>query len=350
MSVVTIPVQAMTARVYSRLSARAVWSRRLAFFAAQVAILAVLLHRFGWIGTPVGVNLLVLAVGTAITSLLLALAAAAQIWQQGIGGMGRAAAGAAIAMTVLAGPAIYLPDLLFRPQLNDIVTDADNVPQYSALALARLAAGAESVYPRERFSGPQYDAYPHIRPMVLERSAVQTFDLVKEAAERLNWKVVRFTPPTASEPGYIEAVAHTLVMAFADDVAIRVNPGTREAQIDVRSASRYGKHDFGANAKRITRLFDEIRFGLEKGEKEALELALARRAAAERERVRKARAEREKLKAEEEKRLTRLREELDRQQQGPAQSETPGEPEPRARQRLQGWDLDASTFWRRFGE
>jgi hypothetical protein len=48
-------------------------------------------------------------------------------------------------------------------------------------------------------------------------------------------------------------------MGFRDDVVVRVTAlrdGT--SRVDVRSASRYGSHDFGANARRVTALLADI--------------------------------------------------------------------------------------------
>ncbi len=39
---------------------------------------------------------------------------------------------------------------------------------------------------------------------------------------------------------------------------VRVRATTDGARIDVRSASRYGRHDFGTNAKRVRNLIDDI--------------------------------------------------------------------------------------------
>jgi RNA processing factor Prp31 len=39
---------------------------------------------------------------------------------------------------------------------------------------------------------------------------------------------------------------------------LRVRPDSDGARIDVRSASRYGRHDFGTNAARIKSLLEDI--------------------------------------------------------------------------------------------
>jgi uncharacterized protein (DUF1499 family) len=52
--------------------------------------------------------------------------------------------------------------------------------------------------------------------------------------------------------GTIEAVATTRLFGFQDDIAIRVRPdGAGASRVDVRSKSRDGQGDLGANAARI---------------------------------------------------------------------------------------------------
>ena len=48
------------------------------------------------------------------------------------------------------------------------------------------------------------------------------------------------------------------MMGFTDDVVIQVKGDDAHAIIDVRSVSRYGMHDLGANAARIRKLFEEV--------------------------------------------------------------------------------------------
>jgi uncharacterized protein (DUF1499 family) len=65
-------------------------------------------------------------------------------------------------------------------------------------------------------------------------------------------------PGGRSGQGRIEAVAETRLMRFQDDVTIRIRPSGAGTRIDIRSASRIGRHDFGANAARIRRFVTEI--------------------------------------------------------------------------------------------
>jgi hypothetical protein len=47
-------------------------------------------------------------------------------------------------------------------------------------------------------------------------------------------------------------------MGFRDDVVIRVSPLGQGSRIDLRSASRYGTADLGANATRLRALLEDI--------------------------------------------------------------------------------------------
>ena len=76
--------------------------------------------------------------------------------------------------------------------------------------------------------------------------------------EKRKWQVVDEMPPAGGRDGMIEAVARTLIMGFPDDVVIRVSAAGNGARVDVRSASRYGFNDFGANARRVAALLEDI--------------------------------------------------------------------------------------------
>jgi hypothetical protein len=57
---------------------------------------------------------------------------------------------------------------------------------------------------------------------------------------------------------YIEAVARSLVMGFADDVVVRIVEEEQGALVDMRSSSRWGVHDLGANATRIVSFLGDL--------------------------------------------------------------------------------------------
>src|SRR6202030_4829278 len=63
---------------------------------------------------------------------------------------------------------------------------------------------------------------------------------------------------TGQREGLMEAIARTPILGFRDDVAVRVRATHEGARIDVRSASRYGRHDLGANAARVRALIEDV--------------------------------------------------------------------------------------------
>lgn len=48
------------------------------------------------------------------------------------------------------------------------------------------------------------------------------------------------------------------MLGFKDDIVIRITPEERSARVDIRSLSRVGKSDVGANAKRIRRFLARL--------------------------------------------------------------------------------------------
>jgi len=58
--------------------------------------------------------------------------------------------------------------------------------------------------------------------------------------------------------GRLEAYDVTSIFGFVDDVVVRVRPAEGGSVVDVRSRSRDGKGDVGANAARIRAFRAEI--------------------------------------------------------------------------------------------
>lgn len=248
------------------------WARRMALFFVQLLILTVLLHRFGSLATPAALNLLTVSIGGLVLAIIVALVGIVRIWFGGQIGAGAAFAAIAIALIGLALPLYYFSQFFLLPRLNDVETTPRQPMQFSQLAAQRPADANRIVEPDLAAAEIQEKAYPDLRPMELERSATETFDIVHEAVKRIGWTIVLNEPP-GEQPGRIEATDRTMIMGFTDDALIRVTGDDTRAFIDVRSVSRYGMHDLGANADRIRSLFAEVKAALEKGEKTGLEQA-----------------------------------------------------------------------------
>ena len=124
---------------------------------------------------------------------------------------------------------------------------------------ARLRPRGRSDYPGQATAELQRKAYPDVAPLQLTVPAKLAYDTALAVATKRKWLLVDTRAPAPGRAGAIEAVARTPIMGFRDDVAIRVSAqGGDGSRIDVRSASRYGFHDFGGNASRIRALLEEI--------------------------------------------------------------------------------------------
>lgn len=104
----------------------------------------------------------------------------------------------------------------------------------------------------------QAEAYAYVRPILVQTSPAQAFDAVEAAVRKTGWQVVHVDRAA----GQIEATATTQWFGFKDDVAVRVTPQGEGARIDMRSVSRVGLSDLGANALRLKTLGRAIQLAL----------------------------------------------------------------------------------------
>jgi hypothetical protein len=236
------------------------WSSRIALFAASLMAVDLVLHRLTSFPTLAAINLFAVGMAGMALASLVALVAFVQIWRRGYKGAGSAAIGILLPALLLAWPLSYLPAFLNLPPINDVTTDVEQPPRFVELARQRGQEGNPIDYPAERFAELQQKAYPDLRTFVIDRSAEESFELVEEVVRKFRWRVAASTPPSTRPPkgGTLEATEQTLLAGFTDDVAIRVEGGANQTRVDVRSASRYGHHDFGQNASRVRRFLTEL--------------------------------------------------------------------------------------------
>ena len=241
-------------------SGLATWSRNLAVFSVIAVVVSILIVRFGFLEMKPALSTFFGALGIAGLSILVGLAAFAAIWQNGSRGMSRILLALLIDALVLAYPA-YL-GLQYRrlPPIHDITTNPIDPPRFEALARLRTGEGANSaVYAGLYSAEQQRTAYPDIETVELEIPVQRAYELTLQLVNKRKWTVIdERAPQLPRRIGRIEAVARTPIMGFRDDVVIRVTPLGQGTRIDVRSASRVGAHDLGANASRIRSLLEDI--------------------------------------------------------------------------------------------
>lgn len=137
--------------------------------------------------------------------------------------------------------------------IHDVSTDPDEPPPFVALRDTRLKckngvdySGLSAAAHRER--------HVDIVPAMFKQSPAVVFESARETIVMLNWAVAA----AVESEGRIEATATTRILRFKDDVVIRIRKAGSSARLDIRSASRVGSSDFGANAKRIRTFLLEL--------------------------------------------------------------------------------------------
>lgn len=241
------------------------WTRSVAGFALLLLVAAFFLHRVFGMPTMVAFNLAKVAYLIAAVALLLACAGGYMIWRTGAAGTGNIAVGLALSLGILLAPPLILQSASSLPEINDLTTDFQSPPPFQSISGLR-SVGANSVaYPGQGFAAQQRLHYPDLKPLIVNREASETFALVVDALKRENLTVVREDPPSedGDQDGFLEATDRTLLFGFYDDVAIRVADIGDSARVDMRSASRFGRHDLGRNAKRLRTLMRQVVVRLE---------------------------------------------------------------------------------------
>jgi uncharacterized protein (DUF1499 family) len=147
--------------------------------------------------------------------------------------------GTLLLLSLLAGRGDY-------PPIHDITTDTQDPPLF-VTAEKQRGEGANTLEIDPDAIESQRQAYPDLQTLLTEVAIDDAFDRALAVAADLGWEVYH----QDRNAGIIEAVDTTAIMAFRDDVVIRLRTNADGTLVDLRSVSRVGIGDIGANAKRI---------------------------------------------------------------------------------------------------
>lgn len=224
--------------------------------------MAGLAHRYGMTDT-VSLFWIVGAVGLlALLALALALAGLSRIWRDGGIGARDGLVGAGVALLVLVPFAVAGYRFFAYPPLNDISTDLVDPPRFAFLQGMRTPQ-MNAIGPiGDEAAAVQQQSYPEITGRRYDLPADRVLAIVRQLAAARSWSVV-FSPDTegdgsAAADTTLEAVAYSPLLAIPSDVAIRIVEEQGSTYVDMRSASRYGLHDFGENARTIAAFLADL--------------------------------------------------------------------------------------------
>ena len=275
---------------------KAGWRMKVAIFALAVSIFAVLWFAIAALGTKfglwpwqVGLGQMTIGIGPGIAMLALGLSIIAQVIAL-IKAPRKQAFILALAATLIAAFCMFrLAGLGAQagalPPLHDIQTNWDDPIQFSEALMADRAAQGETNpvldaptvpdYAEERWPGTagrlvseiQEEAeakeagkgtvYPKMETLYFSQSPQEVAAVAEQIMDRKGWDILEPETLTGDQV-QIEATATSGWFGFKDDVAVRLRTENGVTAVDIRSTSRVGLSDLGANSTRVYGLMVEL--------------------------------------------------------------------------------------------
>ncbi|WP_051305910.1 DUF1499 domain-containing protein [Desulfogranum mediterraneum] len=140
------------------------------------------------------------------------------------------------------------------PPIHDISTDMENPPALLAARQLRRPGDNPLGYGGAEVARQQAAAYGEVQPLFSVLPQATVYHSCRELVREFGWQLVS----EDAAQGRLEAVATTPLLGFKDDVVILVQATGQGSRVDLRSASRVGVSDFGANAARIAAFLNRL--------------------------------------------------------------------------------------------
>lgn len=298
--------QHLSTMMARRQSRAALWCQRLAGFLLPFFLVVIAGHRWQLIDTPSMFGLMGLGLVLIFMALGLGGIGLYQLWHHGHKGGMQSVRGISLGLILLV-PFAWFGWLAFTlPPLNDITTDKITPPAYDAAIKFRVGGMNEIdvipvaslelqgiSYPQitsRRYGATNERVFAAVSKLmqargwtIIAEDIPETIDLIDiEGSARQNTKQLQAIIPTrkpaeiptngktadqladdekaADELNitYVEAVARSLIMGFADDIVVRIVEEEQGSLVDMRSSSRWGVHDLGANAARVSQFLGDL--------------------------------------------------------------------------------------------
>ncbi len=270
-----------------RVSNSAIWCQRLAVFLLPYFLQVIILFRFNKIEAVQLLALVGIGLIISLIAAILAIRAAGDLWTKGYRGGSRVVRGTLLAMLVLM-PFLYFAFLAVQlPLANDVSTAPFDPPPYIAAVKYRAERSDSGMNPVLEYTADYASdivtAYPKLQSRRYPAGPERVLEAVTAIIQENEWPITASlgVPQTAAgleseetttteseaqladnEPEtsdiYIEYVERTLVFGFENDVVVRIVSEDQNTLVDLRASSRWGRHDFGYNAKLIDRFLEAL--------------------------------------------------------------------------------------------
>lgn len=171
----------------------------------------------------------------------------------------RAIIGGVFGLTVLVPVLVVVMTHLRYPAINDLTTDTKNPPEFVHAQELPVKRGRSMKYDAATYAPAQEKAaaYHDLGPLKLDVAPDDVYTRAEIiAGENTDWQITARDPAKRT----IEGVATSALFRFKDDFVIEVRPAEGGGSlIEMRSKSRDGKGDLGANYNRIESFFHLLR-------------------------------------------------------------------------------------------
>lgn len=223
------------------------WLKRLSIIAVLGFPIAVIGTRLGLYDFRFGFSILRYTVFLALAVFVAGLIVSVMQRKSNPAGSKAARVGVLLSLLPLALIASQIVTARSVPPIHNISTDVVNPPQFDKVIALRGEGSNPHAYDIAQLAELQSKAYPDVKTFYTSDSIGEAQLKAVAAVQALGWELVNNDP----QKGIVEATETTALWAFKDDVVIRISTQGSQTAIDLRSVSRVGQSDLGANAKRI---------------------------------------------------------------------------------------------------
>lgn len=139
------------------------------------------------------------------------------------------------------------------PPINDITTDLEDPPAFASPLVVPEYKARNMNYPEE-FVEVVRTSYPDLAPLRIDAPPDEIYERAITIAESFGWTIVA----RSDDDRVFDAQDESSLFRFVDDITVRIVPDGEGSKVDMRSKSRDGQSDLGANAARIRTFFDAL--------------------------------------------------------------------------------------------
>lgn len=230
------------------------WLKRIGILSIFAFPLAVLLYRIEALGFHHSLKLIQAGAILGAVVVVISLIYAIVVRKSNPAGAKAAVFGLVVAAVPVAALMLQAKKAKDVPFIHNITTDVADAPRFYEVAKIRTDKdnphhfdSAQKIGDTGTLGELQLKAYPKVRTLITDMPVAEALAKSEAIAKSLGWEIVSVDP----DLGVVEATETTALWGFKDDVVVRVRSENGQTEVDLRSVSRFGGSDLGANAARI---------------------------------------------------------------------------------------------------